>query len=249
MRDFEDSTLWRISAFQRVRQDTGTSGFSRLEGSSSMLPSQFQTEIDRLGPTPERTDILEVMAACLRHRQSALLVIEHDKHVWPLTVFPAQMLVHSPRDLADHAGRELADCKLLGVEPAGVRVPGNWMHDERVGQARHYRDLVPVLWALALYGPRRDLLHEIAGTAAFRSLRNPTRSGLVAPGAMGAAIERLHRESAAMRDIAAWPGMSTERACRLLNALYLSASLMVTRHSASARGERGLLGRFLGGRP
>lgn len=249
MRDFEDSTLWRISAFNRVRMDTGTSGFSRLEGASSMLPSRFQTEIDRLAPTIESTDLLEVLAACLRHRQPALVVVEHDRHVWPLSVFPAQMLVHSARDLAHEAGRELADCKLLAVEPPGVRAPGNWMHDERAGQSRHYRDFVPLLWALALHGPRRDLLAEIAGTAAFRSLRNPTRSGLAAPGAMGGAIERLHRESAAMRDIAGWPGMSTERACRLLNALYLSANLMVTRHSASARGERGILGRFLGGRP
>src|SRR5205809_1053633 len=32
MRDFEDSTLWRVSAFERVQHDTGTSGFMRLEG-------------------------------------------------------------------------------------------------------------------------------------------------------------------------------------------------------------------------
>lgn len=248
MRDFEDSTLWRVSAFERMRMETGSSGFSKLDGASSLLPSQFMSDLDRLGPTPERTDVLEVLGCCLRHRQSALICVEHAGHVWPLTVFAAQMLVHAPRDLAHEGGSELGDLKLVTVEPAGVRPPGDWMYD-RIGQARHYRDLQPLLWAVALHGPRRDLLTELGGSAAFRALRNPTQQGLAAPGAIGAAIEHLRRETASMRDIAGWPGMSTERACRTLNALYLSASLMVTRHAAAARSERGLFGRLLGGRP
>lgn len=247
MRDFEDSTLWRVSSFERVRLETGSSGFSRLEGASSLLPSQFMTDLDRLGPTPARSDVLEVLATCLRHRQAALVCLEHEGHVWPLTVFPAQMLVHAPRDLIEDAAADLADLKLVTVEPPGVRPPGLWM-DERVGQARHYRDLTPLLWAVALRGPRRELLAEIGGTAAFRALRNPAQHGLPAPGALGGAVERLHRESAAMRDIAGWPGMSSERACRLLNALYLSANLMITRHNAAARHDRGLFGLLRGER-
>ena len=47
--------------------------------------------------------------------------------------------------------------------------------------------------------------------------------------------------------MAHWPGLSVERASRLLNALYLTGALMVTRSHLMARGEplhwRGLLNR------
>ena len=42
--------------------------------------------------------------------------------------------------------------------------------------------------------------------------------------------------------IAHWPGMDTERASRLLNALYLAGGLMVVHESAPAPG---LIGRLL----
>jgi hypothetical protein len=45
--------------------------------------------------------------------------------------------------------------------------------------------------------------------------------------------------------MAAWPGMSAERASRLLNALYLVGGLMVMRTHPAARDESALLGRLL----
>ncbi|WP_309624913.1 hypothetical protein, partial [Methylibium sp.] len=182
-----------------------------------------------------------------RQREAALLYLRHEECVWPVSLFPAQMQYHSPRDMALADADGLADLSLIQFEPPGVRPPGHWMH-ERVGAARHYHDLVPLLWSIALHGPRRQLLAEIGGTAAFRALRNPIKDGLHASGAVGAAIERLRRESVAMRDVAAWPGMSTERASRLLNALYLASSLMVTRHHPAARSGNSLLGGLFGPR-
>jgi len=117
---------------------------------------------------------------------------------------------------------------------------------ERVAQAEHYRPLAPLLWAVALHGPRSRLLTEIGGTAAYRALKNPADEGLVAPGALGAAAQHLRRESASLRDIAKWPGMSVDRASRLLNALYLATGLMVTRSHPAARSEPGAVDRFLG---
>jgi hypothetical protein len=38
VRDFEDSTLWRVSAFERIRRETGSSGFMRLSG-PTLLPT------------------------------------------------------------------------------------------------------------------------------------------------------------------------------------------------------------------
>ena len=132
----------------------------------------------------------------------------------------------------------------LGSEAPGVRPPGDWMH-ERIARADHYRPLVPMLWAVALYGPRAALLTEIGGTAAYRVLNREALRELEVPGALGSALERLRRESAALRSIAGWPGMSVERASRLLNALYLASALLVTHTHPAARTEPGLVRRLL----
>jgi hypothetical protein len=244
VRDFEDSTLWRISAFERIRQQTGSSGFMRLSG-PTLLPTTLLAELRRLDADPASSDVLEVIAACVRHREAALLCLTHEELVWPVTLFPNEGLYHSPRDLRQASANGMANLALATAEPPGVRPPGHWMH-ERVGQAEHYRPLAPLLWTVALNGPRKTLLADIAGPAAYRLVASSSGERPQAPGAIGSAIERLNRESVALREIAQWPGMSIERASRLLNGLYLSGNLLVSRAQAVARdaGEgRGLFGR------
>ena len=135
---------------------------------------------------------------------------------------------------------------MLAAEPPGVRPPGHWMH-ERIAQATHYRPLAPLLWSLALAGPRATLLSEIAGTAAYRATRNPADEGLATPGALRSAAERLRRETVSLRTIAGWPGMSVERASRLLNGLYLVSALLATRGHPAARTEPKSLRDLFGG--
>jgi len=65
---------------------------------------------------------------------------------------------------------------------------------------------------------------------------------------MGSAVERLRRESVSLRDIASWPGMNAERAARLVNGLYLTSDLIVTRSHHAARSEPGTLRGFFGGK-
>lgn len=245
MRDFEDSTLWRISAFERVRNETGTSGYARLAGGPTLLPSTLLADLDRLEGEEQADDVLEVIAACVRHREAALLYLQRDELVWPVTLFAQQMLYHSPRDLADFSLAGLSGLQLLGIEPPGVRPPGHWMF-ERVAHSEHYRQLAPLLWSIALHGPRRSLLGEIGGTAAYRASRNPAAEGLVAPGALGSAVERLRRDSVSLREVAGWPGLSVERGSRLLNALYLVGALLMTRSHHAARTEPGFARRLLG---
>jgi hypothetical protein len=246
MRDFEDSTLWRVSAFERMRQETGTSGFQRLSG-PTLLPSTLTADLDQLQRTQGGTDAIEVLAACLRQREAALLYLRYAEYVWPVTIFPQPMLYHSPRDLSKAPETGLATLDVLEIEPPGVRPPGDWAQ-HRVGHAEQYHPLLPMLWAVALHGPRKRVLSEIGGTAAYRVLRMPPPE-LPAPGALRPSIERLHRETASLRAIAGWPGMDVERASRLVNALYLTSSLMVTRTAAAARTEPGLIRRLFGSRP
>ena len=235
VRDFEDSTLWRVSEFERVRTETGGSGFARLEG-PTVLPTTLLADLRRLDASGGSADLLEVVAACMRNREPALLLLQYQDLVWPVTLFPTPMLVHSPRDLAQAPRSALATLKLLGAEPPGVRPPGHWMH-ERIAQAEHYRPLLPLLWSLALDGPRDALLAEIAGTAAYRAVKEAEVDGVALGGATRSAAQRLRRETVPLRDVSRWPGMNVGRASRLLNGLYLASSLLVTRAHPAARSE------------
>ena len=248
MRDFEESTLWRVSGFERVRMQTGTSGFTRLDG-PTVLPTTLLSDLDRLEATGAADDVLEVVAACMRHRDAALLCLRYEGLVWPVTLFPLQMLYHSPRDMAQASPAALARMTVLSTEPPGVRPPGHWMH-ERIARVEHYRPLEPLLWSLALDGPRADLLGEVAGTAAYRALKSPAEEGIALTGALRSAAHRLRRETVPLRTISTWPGMSVERASRLLNGLYLASALLATRaHPAARAAPRGLREMLLGAKP
>jgi hypothetical protein len=247
VRSFEDSTLWRISAYERMRLERSSSVFAQL-GENTVLPTTMLADLRQLEARREAGDVLEILAACMRHRQAALMCLEYEELVWPITVFPSELVYHSPRDMALASADGLAALKLLSCDAPGVRPPGHWMH-ERVGRMEHYRPLKPLLWNIALNGPRNELLAEIAGSAAYRvTLSREDR--LLAPGALGPAADRLRRETVSLRDIAKWPGMSHDRACRLLNALYLTSALMVMRSHPAARAEGGLIDKLRGlGKP
>ncbi len=243
MRDFLDSTLWRVSAYERMRLERSSSAFAQL-GEPTLLPTTLLTDLRPLEGRHEGGDVLEVLAACMRHRQAALICLQYEGLVWPITAFPTEQVYHSPRDMALARPDGLALLEVLSCDAPGMRPPGHWMH-ERVGRIEHYHALKPLLWILALNGPRNQLLTEIAGPAAYRvTLSREAR--LLAPGALSPAADRLRSESASLRDIARWPGMSTERACRLLNALYLSSALMILRSHPAARPEGGVLRRLMG---
>lgn len=235
MADFETSTLWRISAFTRA-QDVPSNA---LGGGTrpTLLPTTLLADLRRVQSDPATNDILEVVAACLRHREAALLNFELGPWVWPVTVFPMQDLYHSPRAVAEVAAHmTLGRLRLISSERPLVRPPGDVMH-ERVTAFERYHPLSELVWALALEGPRQVLLSEIAGRAAYRVAHG--RSGALpeAPGALAPAVARLRQASASLRDIVRWPGMSLTRACRLLNALYLCGGLIVTRSHPAARDE------------
>lgn len=233
MHEIADPELWRVSAFDTLRHQAATAAHAELRR-QTVLSTTLQGELRVLERRREAADALEVVAACVRLREAALIYLQCEEGVWPVTLFPEQMLYHSPRSLLLGTPRTMATLKILEVEPPGVRPPGHWMH-ERIAKADAYHPLAPALWTLALKGPRIELLNEISGTAAYRALRNPATLGLATPGALGPAIERLRKESAPLRKIASWPGMSTERASRLLNGLYLSSNLIISRAHHSAR--------------
>ena len=245
MKPFDTSSLWRISQFRNARNE-GRLELADGTTRATLLPTTLLADLRRLQSEGASGDVLEVMAACVRNHDAALLYLAQGEFVWPVTLFPREGLYHSPRDaLSMAAHHALSGLRLLSAEPPGVRAPGDAMH-ERIASRDRYRPLTDLLWAVALNGPRSALLGEISGRVAYRLVASNARELPASKGALSSTILRLARESAPLAEIARWPGMSVERASRLLNALYLCGALMITRSHPAARhapGWRGWFGR------
>jgi len=171
--------------------------------------------------------VLEVLAACLRHSNDLALHLDRDGHVLPITVFPRQHLFHTPLPLDQLYATRFDSVRLLQVERAMLQPPAD-PPDELSAPAAMCHPLGPLLWHLALHGPRYELLPELAGPAVYRIAPDLTLPVPVT-GALGAAATRLRQEPMSLRALSAWPGFDAERAARLLNALYLQAGLIVSR--------------------
>ncbi|MDE2277916.1 MAG: hypothetical protein KGK09_16625 [Burkholderiales bacterium] len=243
LRSFDESTLWRISAFERQRAETGTSGFARLDA-TTMLPTTLHAELSRVQHGRGAGDPLEVIAACVRQRESALLLLRLDGYVWPLTLFPRDNLYHLPRPMFEALAANSRDLELISIEPPGLRPPAYAMPGA-VADRSHFHRLPPLLWALALHVPRVALLTDIAGRAAYRASADFAIEGSTLAGALQPVVRRLRAEIASLADIARWPGMDAQRAARVLNGIYLQGGLIVLRTHRAARHGAGNQSRLL----
>jgi hypothetical protein len=247
MKTFDPSDLWRISDFRRARSE-GRFELEASPGRATLLPTTLLTDLRRIRSDPATSDVLEVIAACLRHHEPALLYLEQGQFVWPVTLFPREALYHSPRSAEAMASTfALSQLRLVSAEPPGVRPPGSILV-ERVANPEKYHPLAGLVWTVALHGPRPTLLNEINGRAAYRVVAaHDARDLPPLKGAISSTVSRLEQRSSSLGEMARWPGMSIERASRILNALYLSGMLLVSRAHPAARGAstgwRRLLGR------
>lgn len=230
--------LLSVSAFRRYldeisRRPDADAGASRLSG---LNPSLLQDLLRFDAHAAEGLEVLEVLAACVRHGRALLLHLQDGQRVVPLTVFPAQRLVHTPVAPAELLAGSPTALRVLHVEPALLRPPGD-PDRARVGEAECHAPLAPLLWELALHGAREELLPEIAGPAAYRLAPGADLSALKMAGTQAAAVHRLRRSASSLREIAEWPGFDRGRAMRLLNGLYLQAGLIVSRTHPAAGGD------------
>lgn len=232
--------LMRASAFRRYLDEMARSAepdsvSGRLSSLSPSLMQDLMRFEQRARGSGEGLEVLEVMAAGVRHGRSLLVHLQAGTSVVPLTVFPHERLVHCPLAMAQFLACDLPGLQVLHVEPAVLRPPGD-RERSLVGAHESYSPLGPLLWELALRGAREDLLPEIGGLAAYRVAPGLELKGLTLGGTMAAAVFRLKRTTTNLRDIAEWPGFDRGRAMRLLNALYLQAGLIVSRtHPAAAQ--------------
>ena len=231
---FGEPELLKASAYQRYLEELDADSVPGSPATRlSQLSSSLQADLWRHEQRTGSYEIVEVMAACLRHSSRVTIHLQCVDRVVPLTVFPHERLVHCPLDLDDLVERHLQHLHVMHLEPATLRPPGDAVR-ELIGEPRLYRALSPLLWVLALRGPRRDLLPEIAGPAVYRASPALDLENAPISGTLRAAIERLGVQVFPLSAIATWPAFDRERAARLLNALYLQAGLIVSRSHPDA---------------
>jgi hypothetical protein len=231
---FGEPELMRASAYQRYLDDLRTESGGISTRISQLSPS-LKADLLRFGAEGEGSEVVEVMAACVRHGKRVTIHLQTGERVVPLTVFAQERLVHCPLAPDELVGKPMLDLRVMHVEPALLQPPGEPDATLVGAETAHY-PLAPLLWELAMRGLRRELLPEIAGPAVYRVAPGLDTAALPASGAVAAAIQRLSRQGASLRELSDWPGMDRERATRLLNALYLQSGLIVSRsHPDAAR--------------
>ena len=233
---FGEPELLKTSAYRKYLEELD--GDSEPGGPSSrltQLSESLQADLGRFEQRGGSSEAVEVVAACIRHSTRVTIYLQCADRVVPLTVFPQERLVHCPMDLDEMVQRYLSQLRVMHLEPATLRPPGD-SERELIGESRMYHPIGPLLWELAVRGPRSTLLPEIAGPAVYRVAPGLDVEQLPVTGAVRSAIERLKREAMSLGGIAAWPAFDRDRAMRLLNALYLQAGLIVSRaHPSAAR--------------
>ena len=234
---FGEPQLMRASAYQRYldQLEADTPEGAPSSRISSLSPSLL-ADLMRFEKDGGNSEVLEVVAACVRHAKSLTIQLHCGDRVVPLTVFAQERLVHCPTDLNELIEKHLPQMRVIHIEAPLLRPPGN-ADPTLVGESHLHHALAPLLWELAMRSPRSVLLPEIGGPAVYRVAPSLEVATLPAKGALLASVYRLRREAATLREIASWPGLDPERAARLLNGLYLQAGLIISRSHPDAIGE------------
>ena len=231
---FGEPELMKASAYQKYLEEFEVDPFPGAPSVRlAQLSPSLQADLGRFERRGGSSEAIEVVAACIRHSSSVTIHFKCADRVVPLTVFPHERLVHCPMDIDELIERHLPDLHVMHVEPALLRPPGDPAR-ELVGEARLHHALTPLLWSLALRGPRRELLPEIAGPAVYRVSPALDVDALPVTGASRAALVRLRQQATSLAGIASWPAFDRERAARLLNGVYLQAGLIVSRSHPDA---------------
>lgn len=231
---FGEPELLKTTAYRRYLEELDADPLTQARiAHLSQLSLSLQADLGRFEQPSGVTETVEALAACVRHSSDVTIHLQCADRVLPLTVFPQRRLLYCPMDMGELIERHLPRLQVMDIEPAQRRPPGDEAH-QLVGDIRLYHPLTPFLWALAMRGPRRTLLPEIAGPAVYRVSPAIDIPSLALSSALRSAVERLRRQATSLGGIAGWPAFDRERACRLLNALYLQAGLIVSRSHPDA---------------
>jgi hypothetical protein len=226
----DDTVPWPL---QERHADSGWSDSLMDAHAASVLSPDMLDALRRLA-TDGGSELLEVVALCLRLKEPMLLTIAVGGWAWPITLYPEHGLYRAPIDWTRAPPQDLARARLLDCEPA-LLAPPRLAGRQRGTPPNHY-PLAGLTWTLALLGPRTTPLRMLARTERFRTTMRTTppaatheaaEPGWRLPGALGSAVARLAGSSASLGEVARWPGLDRARASRLLNGLFLDERLIL----------------------
>lgn len=222
----------RGSTLLRGLRDVPAPTSTRAEQLAALSPS-LAGDLKRFERDGIQTELVEVVAASLRHGRTLLVHVEYGERTLPLTLFPAQRLVHCPLPLAQLLTLRLTQLFVAGVEPATLQPPGG-KAAAAPNERGFFGSLDALSWELAMRGARAELLPEIPAQAAYRVPPGATLEGITLTGTLASALHRMKRHATNLKGMSAWAGLDRERAMRLLNALYLRSALVATRTHPAA---------------
>jgi hypothetical protein len=227
--------LMHVSDFRRYLQPRPAADARRSGRDTHLntLPTGLRQDLLRFEQAGSRGELLDVMAAALRHGRALLVHLALADRVIPVTLFPHERLMHSPLTPDQWARLPLAALAVLQVEPALMPPPDPQRRLARL-EAAQYGPLSVLGWNLALGGARASLLPELRGHVAYRVTRGANLTGLEMPAPLQSAVRQLRRQPAGLDTVAGWPGLGPEPAARLLNGLYLQSALIVSRAHPAA---------------
>lgn len=186
--------------------------------------TSMQADLRKLAGTPRHCSALAVVAASVRHSHPMSMQVQIDDAVSLLSVFPRERQFLCEWDLCKLPRAKMAQLRLVQVE---AKPP---LYSALTAQG--LADLGPLgtmLWQLAKHGPTDELLPEIAGPAVYRLSPSLHLADLPPDPELAVVLQQMRRRPHTVEDLAANPGFSRARVCRMLNAVYLQAGLIVTR--------------------
>lgn len=222
----------RGSTLLRGLHDLSAPTSTRAEQLAALSPS-LADDLKRFERDGIQTELVEVVAASLRHGCNLLVHLEYGERMLPLTLFPAQRLVHCPLPLAQLLTLRLTQLFVVGVEPATLQPPFD-KAAATPNERGFFGSLDVLSWELAMRGARAGLLPEIPAQAAYRVPPGATLEAITLTGTLASALHRMKRQATNLKGMTAWTGFDRERAMRLLNALYLRSALVATRTHPAA---------------
>jgi hypothetical protein len=226
--------LLKTSTYTRYLEELDRHpALSHMSTRLALLSPSLLADLQRFEQGEKSSETLEVIAACIRHSSQVTISLACADRVLPLTVFPREQLVHCPMNMDELIERHLPHLRVMHLEPAVLRPLGS-PENELVSAPQLYHPISPLLWALALRGPRHELLPEIAGPAVYRLAPGFDGAGLDLGDNIRTLLVRMRTRVVPLSELASWPGLDREHAIRLLNALYLQAGLIVSRSHPEA---------------
>ena len=185
---FGEPELMRVSTFRRYLDELDKDAAASSSRLASLSPS-LMADLMRFEQDGSGSEVLEVLAACVRHARDVTVHVALSDKVLPLTVFSKERLVHCPIDMSALLESRLTELRVMHVEPATLRPPGD-DQTALVGAPAQHHPLGVLMWELALRGARDRLLPEIAGTAAYRLSPGLAVESLRLSGSLLAAVAR-----------------------------------------------------------